>query len=102
MNKLICEVCNKNEAVGVAGVPGVPISVAYCRECLEANAHPWGIVIANTVCVGGLEHAADWWKEIVKDTCKHLGKSLDDFNAEVEKSLRLLEGIERNEKRQTQ
>ena len=78
-----CEVCNKNQAIGVCCVPAVPISCAYCRECLQANAHPWWVLIANTVCIGGLEFANDEWKKMVKDTCKHLGKTMEEFNREV-------------------
>ena len=86
--KLICEVCKKNEAVGVACVPGIPYSAAYCKDCLKADAHPLGIVMANTICCGGLDQCAAWWKEIVEHTLKHLNKSLDWFNSEVEKELK--------------
>jgi len=29
----VCDVCLKNEAIGVFAIPGVPMSVAYCKEC---------------------------------------------------------------------
>jgi late competence protein required for DNA uptake (superfamily II DNA/RNA helicase) len=38
--KLICDVCNKNEALGVASSPFGAISYAYCRECLNKPADP--------------------------------------------------------------
>jgi len=88
MEMPICEVCNKNVSVGVACVPAVPISCAYCKECLEANAHPWWVLVANTACCGGLSYTADWWKLMVEDTCKHLGKTLEQFEEDVEKSLK--------------
>lgn len=91
MEKLICEVCNKNEAVGVACVPMVPMSCAYCSECLRANAHPWGILIANTICLGGLDQANEDWKQMVTDTCAHLGKTLEEFNAEVAEGIKELD-----------
>jgi len=81
--KLICNVCGKNEALGVCCVPSVPCSMAYCKECLEANAHPWGILVANTACCNGLENTADFWKEMVEDTCKHLGRTIEEFNNAV-------------------
>lgn len=84
---LICQVCEKNEAVGAAAVPCVPMSVAYCKECLEANAHPWWVLVANTVCINGLENAHDAWKKMVTDTCKHLGRTLEEFNQEVKETL---------------
>lgn len=83
----ICETCNKNTAIGVAAAPCVPISVAYCHACLCANAHPWWVLVANTVCINGLENANDGWKQMVTDTCKHLGRTLEEFNREVRETL---------------
>lgn len=94
--KLTCEVCGEEEAVGVASVPGVPISVAYGPKCLEANAHPWGILVANTAILGGLEHTAAWWQHMVKCTCTHLGRTLDEFNDEVADSVAEMEQEEQH------
>lgn len=91
MIDILCDVCNKNKAVGVFCVPGVPMSCAYCQECIDADAHPWGIVVANTACVGGMEYAADWWKELVEHTCNHLGKTIDEFNKTVEEELKTID-----------
>jgi hypothetical protein len=95
LNKLkdlrICEVCGENESVGVCCVPSVPISCAYCEECLAAGAHPWSILIANTVCCDGLHNMADFWKWMVTDTCEHLGKTLDDFIDDVNRSIKIME-----------
>lgn len=85
---MICDVCDKNEAIGTGCVPLVPITVAYCRECLEANAHPWDVLVANTACLDGLELANEMWREMVTDTCKHLGKTLEQFNAEVAEEIK--------------
>ena len=82
--KLKCAVCKDEPAVGVCCVPGVAYSAAYGRKCLDANAHPWDILVANTACIGSLEKSADWWKEMVTCTCKHLGRTLEEFNARVE------------------
>jgi len=81
--ELVCEVCDKNPGVGVAAVPGVPISVAYCRECLEANAHPYWIVVTNTAMIGGLDHTAEWWVDIVTSTLAHLDITREQFDADV-------------------
>jgi len=82
--ELICEVCNKNKAIGVASVPGVPLSVAYCKECLMANSHPMYVLIANTALCGKLENCNEWWRKIVMDSIKHQDKTLEWFNQEVE------------------
>jgi hypothetical protein len=82
--ELTCDVCEQEPAVGVCCVPGVPISMAYGAHCLAANAHPLGILVANTACCGGdLDHLADWWQEMVTDTLAYLGKTKEWFEAEV-------------------
>lgn len=84
---LICEVCNINEAIGVAAIPGIPMSVAYCKDCLEKDSHPLWALIANTACCNDLEHCAEWWKEIVRHSLKAQGKTIEWFNGEVAKCL---------------
>jgi hypothetical protein len=88
-----CNVCEDELALGVAAVPGVPISVAYCRSCLQANAHPLWILVANTAsAVSSAESwrhdAADWWQGMVDDTLHRLDKTEDEFvellRAEIE------------------
>lgn len=88
-----CEVCHKNESIGVACVPGVPYSASYCKECLQANAHPIFILLANTSCIGKLDECADWWQQMVKDTCKHLNYSIEIFNQQVEEQIKETESM---------
>ncbi len=97
MTKLTCESCNKNKSVGVACVPGVPYSAAYCGECLDANSHPMHILVANTACCGGLEHCTGWWKDIVESSLKHQGKDMEWFTEKVKVSIRQLEGLQGGE-----
>lgn len=78
-----CDVCDAEPAVGVGCPPMVAMSVAYCAKCLAANAHPWSILVANTAICGGLEQTNDAWRWMVESTCKHLGRSLEEFNAAV-------------------
>jgi hypothetical protein len=82
-----CDTCHKNDAIGFAAMPGVPMSFAYCRECLNAGAHPYNMVVANTALIGGMASAADWWIALVDATLKHLGKSRTQFDEDVEKAL---------------
>ena len=86
--ELICDVCEKNKAVGVCCVPMCPVSMAYCRECLNANAHPWCILVANTSCINGIQNANKEWRRMVADTCKHLGRTMKEFNAEVDEGIK--------------
>ena len=78
-----CETCETRNAIGVAAVPGVPYSAAFCQECIKAGAAPYWIVVRNTALIGGLDNAADWWKNVVAATLNHLGKSSVDFAADV-------------------
>lgn len=87
----LCDVCNERPFVGVAAVPGVPMSCGYCKECLQANAHPLFVVIGNTALVGGYDNAADWWQYMVDCTLQHLGKTREWFDAEVAESIRSME-----------
>lgn len=84
---MACDVCQQHEPVGVAAVPGVPMSVAYCEGCLRANAHPYSIVVINTALVGGYDEAADWWRQMVDDTLRHLGKTREQFDLDVNHEL---------------
>lgn len=79
----LCEVCGLHPAIGVACVPGLPVSAAYCTRCVQANAHPWGYLVANTAIAGGLHHTAPYWREMVENTCTHLGKTMVQFNDDV-------------------
>jgi hypothetical protein len=84
---LTCDVCEKNEALGVASLPGIPMSVATCRDCLRAGAIPLWAAVANTVCIGGMNESAPWWTEVVDATLTHLGVSREDFDAMVAEDL---------------
>lgn len=83
--ELDCDVCRKEPALGVAAVPGVPVSVAYGKECLQANAHPYWIIVANSAAAGNgtLEGMADWWLQMCRDTCTHLNIEWDKFELDV-------------------
>jgi len=60
--KLLCEVCKINEALGVAScLCAQPMSIAYCRTCLDYDADALFIVLASVWCCDGPEHMADWF-----------------------------------------
>ena len=78
----LCEVCATRPAVAVLAT-SVPYSAAYCRECAEAGADPYWVIVANTAAVGGMSHANEWWRDQVERTLKHLDKSREGFDADV-------------------
>lgn len=81
--KLLCEVCKKNEAVGVCCVPGVPMSCAYCRECLDANAHPVQVLAGVAWQCDGLTNTVPEFQEMVACTLRHLGVAQQRFDEMV-------------------
>jgi hypothetical protein len=68
----------------VCSVPAVPWSAAYCQECLDANAHPYHIIVSNTWALGGYDNSVDWWQAIVNDTLTHLEIPMEQFIEDVE------------------
>lgn len=91
--KVICEVCGKRPAVAVLAT-SVPYSAAYCRECAEAGVDPYWILVANTACIDGLEHAGDWWREMVARSLEYLGKTREEFDADVAADIKRLNEYE--------
>jgi hypothetical protein len=57
-----CDICDREPMVGVAAVPGFPVSLAWCRECLVNSVLPMFCVEA-TVCDGELtiKESFDKW-----------------------------------------
>jgi hypothetical protein len=73
----------------VAAVPGIPLSVYYCGECLQlGRTHPYWTLVVNTALIGGnMEHAADWWKETVDTQLPLLDKTREQFDKDVMEEL---------------
>jgi hypothetical protein len=65
----------------------MPISVAYCHECIVAGAYPYELVVAQVAMVGGdggvLDNVCTEYIPIVHDTLNHLGYSMEDFEKAV-------------------
>jgi len=44
----MCECCQKKKPlVGVASVPGIPVSIAWCHDCLQAGVIPYSMAVAQ-------------------------------------------------------
>jgi hypothetical protein len=83
-----CNCCNDREAIGVAAIPGIPMSVAWCLPCLQSGAIPYWAAVANTSLIGGIEAAAEWWKDLIEDTLAWHNKTWEEFQADVAEELR--------------
>lgn len=90
-NTLICDCCDKNPSVGVAAISFIPMSIAWCRTCLDADVIPYWAAIYNTAECGGLDQTTLEWQELVARTLKYFGKSLEQFNVDVIKEKKLFD-----------
>jgi hypothetical protein len=79
----MCDVCDNEPAVRAAAVPGVPVTVAYGERCLEANVHPYRVLVAATADMGGLINTAHWWRDMVNRTCQYLKVPMERFKMDV-------------------
>lgn len=88
----ICGCCEQEKPiVGVASVPGVPLSIAWCSDCLKSGAIPYDVAVANTACCGGLDQCNEAWRAIVDATLHYFKKSLDEFTADVQADIKAMQ-----------
>ncbi len=85
MNK--CEVCNEREGDAVLCVPGMPYSASYCKECAQAGANPYWCLVTNAAMCEGIGNMRPEYASLVEVTLKYLGKTWDEFNADVKKDM---------------
>jgi hypothetical protein len=79
----VCDVCDKPGKLESICMPGVPITLAYCEECLKINRHPWEILVGQTACAGGLENTDPYWQKMVEDTIKATNRTKEEFDKDV-------------------
>jgi hypothetical protein len=64
----VCEVCDKEPAVGIASSGLGPCSCAYCSKCLKQGAEPLKIMLATLACLAPADQiekaVAPWVKEV--------------------------------------
>lgn len=86
----LCECCNqKKPLVGVACIPGIPMSIAWCRECLEADVIPYWAAVSNTACCmltpdhDVLHGTNEEWKALVTRSLAYHKKTMEQFEKDV-------------------
>lgn len=90
-----CAVCGKKTEVYVASSSIGAVTYAYCADCLRANVEPWEDLVYNcAVCGPYPESVNEWFRGIVRDTCKYLGKSEEEFKAAVDDEIRFEDGMQ--------
>ena len=61
----VCEVCDRDKPIaGVAASPLGAVSLAYCEECLERDAHPKWLIECSVEVNDGWDNTADWVQKL--------------------------------------
>ena len=88
-HKGTCDVCGKQADDAVCASSCGPISLAYCRSCLEAGLEPYGIMFAY---ISGAGHWPDdinpAYQELVRKNLAFHGKTEEEFAAGVERAIK--------------
>jgi hypothetical protein len=93
LEPLICQVCGKNESVGVACSAFGAVSLAYCAECIHEDRDSYGLLVGTAACFpvppDKLELTSfreDLWPT-VEATMAFRGKTWDDLRQESKELL---------------
>lgn len=85
---MTCNVCNKNEALGVAASPFGPISLAYCRECINAPADAYFIIVNMVASAGGDEaNLNEWARSYIEPSLRVAGVTREQFYKDVQEAI---------------
>lgn len=83
-----CSVCGKTGEVFVCCSTCGAMSLAYCKECLDAGAEPWNDLVAYVSLAGRYpDDINETYRKIVRDTCMRLSRTEEEFAAAVDKSI---------------
>ena len=89
-----CEVCGKKTDVVVGASTMGAVSFAYCKDCLEAGAEPYGAMVSYIACAGRFpDDIHESYREIVRSTLAYLGKSEEQFIAAVDSEIREMDEL---------
>lgn len=80
-----CDVCGREAAVIASPVPGaMGTVVAYGQRCLDADVHPYDVLVRVTADVRNeLVTSSRWWWDVIERTCTYLGRSVEQFRDDV-------------------
>ena len=84
-DKLVCNVCHQNEAVGVFASR---CGIRYCQECLDAGREPYRVLVAYLAGVLDMDGVAQWARPMVRATLQAEGKTEEQFFQDTRRCLR--------------
>ena len=80
-----CAVCGERGPVYVRTSLLGGITNGYCQKCLVSGAEPWGDLVTYISRAGHYPDDINWvYRNIVRVTCKRLGKTEEEFAAAVD------------------
>ena len=91
----LCDVCRKNSSAGVYASSCGPISFAYCKECANTGAEPYGVLVAYLAASVGSsmdlhpeqKQIRPEYQLIIDASLKVAGKTREEFYADVDKAI---------------
>lgn len=88
--KQLCEVCRKNESIGVASSGLVAMSNAFCRDCLIKGAEPYGNIVSTLYIIGRSweENVDEYLSKIIEVTLEITGKTMEQLREDVNEALK--------------
>jgi hypothetical protein len=90
MNK--CNVCNKNDSIGVYSSSCGPVSFAYCKQCARKGAEPYGALVAyiSGAVKEGKDAARDakqiseGYQQVIDISLDVAGKTREEFYVSID------------------
>jgi len=86
-----CQCCGLEPAVGVASIPGLPMSIAWGRNCLDAGIMPYWALVTTVALASNFEyspdHYAPWVNELIRDTLAYFDKTEAQFAEDVNEEI---------------
>ena len=84
-----CEVCGKETDIVVVASSMGAMSCAYCKDCLEAGAEPYDVMVAYIACAGRFpDDINEQYREMVRANLAYLDKTEEQFIEDVDRTIR--------------
>jgi hypothetical protein len=80
-----CDCCGNagQEIAGVAAIPGVPMSILWCVECVRAQVIPYPILVSQVALAGGYDQCHEGYQALADATLAYFSKTREEFDADV-------------------
>lgn len=75
-----CDVCKEGESIGVACSTLGPISMAYCMDCIAAQAEPPWLIASTIWQCGGRDKVASWVLEMLPASLGRAKMTQEEFD----------------------